>query len=309
MNKKYSIINTNPESTEFCADYFFYIVIFILIIYLVVLIVTRNYRDNNVSGIEKFEISNSVNQTSNNSSVNKTASSIPSNNTTSSIAMQMQTMPMMQNRQENLTNNSNITSANLTTSENTKPTIEQLLDQAKFKNIELSLSKEILEETLKKQKRALYLSKRYNKIVNSSLTDEIDFINIDFEDIQLPTSDFENKQLISTQKDLNDLISEVKEFKNIYKVGDIVTQKSDYNISKDNICYKDHSKFLKQDPNFQKKYPECMVCSVNPEQSYKDTKSWKNTKTNIKKICLFNPDSNSNSDILDYNGCAKMCKL
>ena len=64
---------------------------------------------------------------------------------------------------------------------------------------------------------------------------------------------------------------------------------------------------MNTDPKFMQKYQHCMVCSVNPESEYKDYNSWKKTKTNINKVCLFNFNAKPNSDILNYEGCMNNC--
>ena len=135
------------------------------------------------------------------------------------------------------------------------------------------------------------------------------FINDDFVDIRLPESDFKGKVLISTPAQWKDLLAKANSYKNLYKPGDVVIKPSNYNISKDTICYKDYETHLANDPNFKKKYPECMVCSVNPDEDYKSTKSWKNTQTNIHKVCLFNPNAPNDSTILNYNGCKNLCSI
>jgi hypothetical protein len=188
-------------------------------------------------------------------------------------------------------------------------TIEQQLLHARAQNNALKMSKETLEDSMRKQARALFLANNYYKIDNSSFNNEVSFINDDFVDIRLPASDFSGKTLISSQQEWNDLISKANGYKNLYKPGDVVIKPSEYNISKDTICYKDYETHLSNDPNFKKKYPECMVCSVNPDADYKNTKSWKNTKTNIHKVCLFNPNAPADSSILNYDGCRKLCAL
>lgn len=52
-----------------------------------------------------------------------------------------------------------------------------------------------------------------------------------------------------------------------------------------------------------------MVCSINDDKYYEEHKSWKNTKTNIKEVCLYNENVEPYSEILDYQGCKKLCKI
>jgi hypothetical protein len=297
MNKKYTIVNTGLDSSNLCIDNFFYIVIFILAIYLVIQIVSTNYRDNFSIYKENFE-----NNSGNNSGFTMGGSAT---NTTAQAAPATSTSP------QNIANNSiNATVATTTTTvDNQKLTIEQELQEAKTLANALKVSKETLEESMKKQARTLFLANNFYRIDDSSFNNELTFINDDFVDIRLPESDFKGKVLISTTAQWNDLLAKANSYKNLYKPGDVVIKPSNYNISKDTICYKDYETHLTNDPNFKKKYPECMVCSVNPDADYKNTKSWKNTQTNIHKVCLFNPNAPNNSTILNYNGCRNLCSL
>ncbi len=278
MNKKYTIVNTSLDNSNLCIDNIFYIVIFILVIYLVIQIILTKYIDNFSNYIENFF-----------------------NNATSITA---QAKPATSTASQNVINGiSNVS----TSPENMS--IEQELQNAKSTLNTLKLSKNILEESMKKQAKALYLSNNYYKIDDSSFDNEISFINDNFADIRLPQSDFNNKTLVKTTSEWNDLISKANNYKNFYEPGDVVIKPSDANISKDNICYKDYESHLTNDPSFKQKYPECMVCSVNPDTDYKNTKSWKNTKTNIEKVCLFNPNIKNNSTNLNYDGCRNLCGL
>jgi hypothetical protein len=203
-----------------------------------------------------------------------------------------------------------VTHTSSTTGETRQPlTIEQQLQEIKTQNNALKMSKETLEESMKKQARALFLAKNFYRIDDSSFNNEVTFINDNFVDVRLPQSEFNGKRIVSTQQEWNDLLTKASGYKNLYKPGDVVIKPADYNISKDTVCYKDYETHLSNDPNFKKKYPECMVCSVNPDSDYKNTKSWKNTKTNIHKVCLFNPNAPDNSTILNYNGCKNLCSL
>jgi hypothetical protein len=294
MNKKYTIVNADFDNTQLNLSYFLYILILFLGIYLIFQIIFASLYQN-----ENFD------------NVNTTNSQAMSQAISQPIA---QANAIKITAQAPLMVNPNILTENKTEMESTlnesKPlTMEQQLQEAKIQNNLLKTYKENLEEVMKKQIRSLYLANNYYKVDDSSLNNEIMFINDDFMDIRLPASDFNGKILIKTPKEWNDLIAKTKTYKNFYKVGDVVLNPSEYNISKDNICYKDHLKHLNSDPNFKKKYPECMVCSVNPEQDYTKTKSYANTKTNIHKVCLFNPSAPDNSNILNYNGCKKLCRI
>ena len=288
MNKKYTIVNANLNDPEFCIDYFFYIVIFILAIYLVIQFMSINYKDNFSNYKENFEATSILPNA--NSYINSTAQSTSVSTSSND------------NSPSNI-----VVSRNVFIETPETLTAEQQLQNIKMQNNALRISKETLEESMRKQARALFLANNFYRIDDSSFNNEVTFINDDFIDVRLPESDFNGKNIISTKQEWNDLLAKVNGYKNLYKPGDVVIKPSDYNISKDTICYKDYETHLSNDPNFKKKYPECMVCSVNPDTDYKNTKSWKNTKTNIHKVCLFNPNSSNDSTILNYSGCNNLC--
>jgi len=298
MSKKYTIVNGTFTNTDFCVDYLFYILIFILVIYTVIQFMIINYYDY---FFETFD--NSSNQLSNNTNTITNTGNQPITITASPNKAITQSEKYAQQHLLNKTPNK------VVKVENKPMTIEQELQQIKSLNNALELSKQTLENVVKKQERSIYLSNNYYKIDDTSYINELNFINNDFMDVKLPSMDFKNKKIIESEKELNDYINKCSEYKNIYKVGDVVLKSSDDNITKDDICYKDHANKLSVDPEFKQKYPECMVCSVNPESDYSNTKSWKNTKTNIQKVCLFNPVSSSDTSILNYDGCKKLCKL
>jgi hypothetical protein len=289
MNKKYTIVNSGLDGSNLCIDNFFYIVIFILAIYLVIQLISTNYKDNFSNYKENFE---SGFGSFGGSALNQTAQASPATSTSPQ-------------------NIANIAAKVTTTtpSENQKLTLEQELQEAKTLANALKVTKETLEENMKKQARSLFLANNFYKVDDGSFNNELTFINDDFVDIRLPESDFKDKVLISTPAQWKDLLSKAGSYKNLYKPGDVVIKPSNYNISKDTICYKDYETHLANDPNFKKKYPECMVCSVNPDEDYKSTKSWKNTQTNIHKVCLFNPNAPNDSTILNYNGCKNLCSI
>ena len=78
--------------------------------------------------------------------------------------------------------------ADSTTKDNNK-----ILTELETKNKELTLIKTTLENKLKEQSRATYLSSNFNKVDESSFTDEMDFLDIYFENTDLPQIDL-NKQ-------------------------------------------------------------------------------------------------------------------
>jgi len=294
MNKKYTIVNSGLDGSNLCIDNFFYILIFILAIYLVIQLVSTNYKDNFSNYKENFENNESV---GNNPQIGSSA-----------ISQTAQATPATSTSPQNIAN----VTPKVTTIlpfENQKLTLEQELQEAKTLANALKVTKETLEENMQKQARSLFLANNFYKVDDSSFNNQLSFINDDFVDIRLPESDFKGKVLISTPAQWKDLLSKAGSYKNLYKPGDVVIKPSNYNISKDTICYKDYETHLANDPNFKKKYPECMVCSVNPDEDYKSTKSWKNTQTNIHKVCLFNPNASNDSTILNYNGCKNLCSI
>jgi hypothetical protein len=179
------------------------------------------------------------------------------------------------------------------------PTIEKL----KKENEDLLSINNNIEKKLTEQSRALFLSKNYNKIKESSFNNEINFIDADFNSTGLPEIDISEYNVIKTSEDLTKLINSASEFKNIYKVGEVVENPSSYNISKNDICYHHFKDKLSNDPAFEQKYPKCAACKLN-------NKDWTTTetKTNIEKICLFNPDASEQSGILNLEGCRKICE-
>lgn len=303
MNKKYTIVNTGLDDSNLCIDNFFYIVIFILATYLVIQIITTNYRYNFSNYKENFATSGNTSNTT------------LSGNTTiggaSATMATAQASPATSTSSQNVINiTPTVTTSNtVSTTSPQNLTLEQELQTANSTLNTLKISKEILEESMKKQARALYLANNYYKIDDSSFNNEVTFINDDFVNIRLPQSDFNGKTLITTASEWSDVISKANSYKNLYTPGDVVIKPSEYNISKDTICYKDYETHLTNDPTFKTKYPECMVCSINPDTDYKNTKSWKNTKTNIEKVCLFNPNATNDSTNLNYTGCKNLCKI
>ena len=192
--------------------------------------------------------------------------------------------------------------ADSTTKDNNK-----ILTELETKNKELTLIKTTLENKLKEQSRATYLSSNFNKVDESSFTDEMDFLDIYFENTDLPQIDLNKYTIVTTQNDLDNKIKQASKFVNLYKAGDIVTENSSFNIDKKKICYPDANGNITIDQDFLKTYPDCMACSINDD--YKDTKSWTNTRTNIDKVCLFNQTAAENSGITTMTDCKNLCKI
>lgn len=274
--KSYKILHSEFNTTNYCVDYLIYIIIL-----LVIIIYTIRYILVNSNNDEHFNIITTT------AELNSVAT-LPSVSFKSSGEMNLN-MQQKNNEKQPLS-------------------IEQELMEIKSINDALRKSNETLEDSIKKQSRALYLSNNYYKVDDKSFNNELNFINNDFKDIRFPPNNFENKIVISTENDLQNFISKASQYKNFYEKGDVVFKPSDFNITKDKICYRDYGNHMSNDPNFKNKYPDCMVCSVNTESDYENTNSWKNTKTNIQKVCLFNPNAPANSAILNYEGCKKLCE-
>ena len=188
-------------------------------------------------------------------------------------------------------------------------TSEQLIVNLKVENEELITLKNKLGSLLEEQSRGLYLSSNYNKVDVNSFNDELDYVNTYFNDTKLPEINISSYNVINNEQKLNTLLNEAKTFKNIYAPGEKVLKSSNFNITKDDICYNRYKGKLAGDKNFIVNYPDCMVCSVNDTNSYEHDNSWKNTKTNIKEVCLYNPTAETNSGILNYDGCKKICNV
>jgi len=172
-----------------------------------------------------------------------------------------------------------------------------------IKNEQLSKTLNSLQEKLLLQERTQYIANNYNKIVDSSFPDELNFLNVYFTSIDLPKIDLSTYNVISSQSQFDDLIKQAKEFVNFYKIGDIVTKNSTFNIDKNTICYKNTTTPISNE--YIISHPDCMACSINDD--YENTKSWKNTKTNIDKVCLFNNNASPNSGIPNLSDCTKLC--
>jgi hypothetical protein len=182
---------------------------------------------------------------------------------------------------------------------------EELYKQCTLDNDFIIKKNKELEKKIKQQKRSFYIKNNYNKIDNYNNDSFYKY----FENITLPKININNKKLINSESDLQKIKNAMINFKNIYKVGDIVNKSSSENISADDICYKDYDMNIKSNQDLKNKYTNCMVCSINSSEDYKNDNSWKKTKTNIKDICLYNVNSEDNSLIPNYNKCKQLCKI
>lgn len=153
------------------------------------------------------------------------------------------------------------------------------------------------------------MSQNFLKVDESSFNDELNFLLFDFANTKLPEINMDNKKLINTQSEFNEITAEAKTMKNFYKPGDIVNSNSTFDITKNDICYRSNGKPINPDANFVKNYPNCMVCSVENPNTLENSNAWIHTKTNIKEVCLFNPNAESNSGIANQEQCQKFCNI
>ena len=188
-------------------------------------------------------------------------------------------------------------------------TPQKIMEDLKEKNKELGIIKDTLENKLIEQSQAIYLSQNFNKVDSSSFNDELTYLLVEFADTKFPELDMKDKKIIDTQTELNTVLAEAKEMKNFYKPGDIVNTSSTFGITKDDICYRHNNKPIKPTPEFMKKYPNCMVCAIEDDKNLTDTQGWKNTKTNISKVCLYDPNSTPKSGIPNLAQCKTFCNI
>ena len=181
---------------------------------------------------------------------------------------------------------------------------ENILSELNLKSEEINSLKNKLEQ----QNRQIYISQNYDKIDSSSFDVQLALIKNDFSKTDFPNVDLSKYTTINSKDEYDLLVNQCSSMKNYYKPGEIVTANSTLNINKNNICYRTDGKPMENINEISKKYSECMVCSVIPDSIVKDSNSWKNTKTNIDKVCLFNSKS-QDSNIPDLNQCKKFCSL
>jgi hypothetical protein len=208
------------------------------------------------------------------------------------------------------TSTKNITTTNKNSTTTKSP--QQMMNELKQKNDELSKMKDTLQNKLLEQSQAIYMSQHFNKVDPSSFNDQLSYLLIEFADTRFPELDMDKKKVITTQTELDTVLAEAANMKNIYKPGDIVTANSTFNITKDDICYRQNNKLIKPTPDFISKYPNCMVCEVENEDDDIDltnTSGWQHTKTNISKVCLYNPKATPNSGIPNLAQCKTFCNI
>ena len=186
---------------------------------------------------------------------------------------------------------------------------DNILEKLENQNLELSNIKNTLKTKIKDQIFATYISNNYDKIDPSSLDEELSTILYNFENTVFPQINIEDKNLIDNQIKLNQILSETSKMVNFYKPGDIVNSNSTFGITKNDICYRSNGKPIKNNSEIIQNYPNCMVCSVEDEKNLMDTNSWKHTKTNINKVCLYNSNAEENSGIPNLKQCKQFCNL
>jgi hypothetical protein len=200
----------------------------------------------------------------------------------------------------------------ITTAETPSETPQQIMNNLKQKNTELSDMKNTLQNKLLEQSQAIYLSQNFNKVLPSSYNDQLSYLLIEFADTKFPELNMDKKKIVNTQNELDTILIEAASMKNFYKPGDIVTSDSTFGIGKNEICYRQNNISIKPTPEFIDKYPNCMVCAVENENDnidLKNTSGWANTKTNISKVCLYNPNAKPNSGIPDLTQCKTFCNI
>lgn len=195
--------------------------------------------------------------------------------------------------------------ANSISQSNLSPEVIQELKQTRK---EFDIAKEKILNRIKEHDQAVFISNNYNKVNPDSFDQDNEFMNLYFNN-DYPKIDLSKYKVIDNQSELNDLAIQISKFKNIYVPGEIVDSPSSFNINKNQICYQHKGALLNSDPNFMANYPECMVCSVNSPDNYKNMPSWDNTKTNIKEVCLFNSNPEPNSGIPNLQDCKKFCRI
>lgn len=278
MSKKYQIINLNTDlnNTSECAIfYLLYIVLFFVIVFIIYKIIfycekKEGFKNENVEPIGKTNLK-----------------------------------PI----ETDLDLKSRIPSPNMNMEKPSIKTPMQIMEDLKQKNQELSTMKETLQDKLLEQSQAIYLSQNYNRVDPSSFNNQLTYLLVDFADTKFPELDMEEKKLIDTQTELDTVLSKANEMKNFYRPGEIVEADSTFNITKNDICYRQNNKPIKPTPEFIAKYPNCMVCEIENDDNLMNTNGWKNTKTNISKVCLYDPKSKPKSGIPNLEQCKSFCNV
>ena len=186
----------------------------------------------------------------------------------------------------------------------------EIMEKLKEKNAELTNMKNTLQNKLLEQSQAIYINQNFNKVEPSSFNEQLSYLLLDFADTKFPELDIDGKKIINTQTEYNNILTEAKEMKNFYKPGDVVSENSTFGINKNHICYRQNNQPIKQTPDFIAKYPNCMVCAIEENnENLKNTPGWIHTKTNISKVCLYNPNAEPNSGIPNIEQCKTFCNI
>lgn len=210
------------------------------------------------------------------------------------------------NKNDSFDNFNNIKKTSL---ENTKKiSLEDTILELQKKNNELSTMKDTIQNKLTEQSSAIYISQNYNKIDSNSFNNELSFLT-KFDNIKFPSIYMDDKKIIKTHDELDNILVEAKGMKNYYKPGDLVTANSTFGVSKHDICYRSNGIPIKPTLEFLSQYPDCMVCSVEDEKKLYNTNEWNQTKTNISKVCLYNPSAETNSGIPNLKQCNQFCNI
>lgn len=165
-----------------------------------------------------------------------------------------------------------------------------------------------LTSVLEKQLDAQYIKNNFDLIEPSSIEQKLQSITNEYNSVDFPMVDAEGHVFISNADELKDIVGRAKTMKNFYKVGDLVVSNSTFDIDKDKICFGTGT------GTGARKYTECMVCSVIPDDQLENSRSWKTTRTNINRVCLFNPNIDPNTSspadaIASMEQCKKFCQV
>ena len=285
MSKNYQIINSNTDTnnTDECTIFYvLYIVLFFVIVFIVYKIIfCFNSPKEGFANVSTTTIPQTGTQNAS-KTISKTEPKIA-----------LKTLPK-------------------TTSKTLPKTQQQIMDDLKQKNAELANMKDTLQNKLLEQSQAIYLSQNFNKVDPSSFNDQLSYLLVDFADTRFPEINMDKKKVINTQTELDTVLADAANMKNFYKPGEIVKANSTFGIGKNEICYRQNNIPIKPTPEFMAKYPECMVCAVEDETNNEDlfnTPGWKNTKTNISKVCLYDPKAKPNSGIPNLAQCKTFCNV
>lgn len=308
MSKKYQIINSNIDSntSEECTIfYILYIVLFFVIVFIIYKIIfcfdSPKEGFENVSTTADLETKISKNKSDYDFEITSTINNRPNRpNNRQNNRLNNRPNNRLNNRLNNRQNNR----------QNNRLNDNETLENLTEKNMELKNMRDTLQNKLLEQSQAIYLSQNFDKVDPSSFNDQLSFLLVDFADTRFPEINMDNKKIINNQNELNNVLSEAANMKNFYKPGDIVNQNSTFDITKNDICYRQNDRSIKPTPEFIKKFPNCMVCDIEDDNvDLKNTSGWRNTRTNISKVCLYNPDAKPNSGIPNLKQCQTFCKI